>query len=58
MPYLAGNRANRRSGSGSHIILEFSVHPGNFVHLGIELFNDTAHILNISVVLIFYRKTD
>ncbi len=39
-------------------ILEFPVRPDDFVHPRIELFNDTAHILNISAGLVFQQKTD
>ena len=40
----------------SIIILEFPVRKGEFVHPRIELFNDTAHTLNISSGLVFQQK--
>ena len=40
----------------SIIILEFPVRKGEYVHPRIELFNDTAHTLNISSGLVFQQK--
>ena len=42
----------------SIIILEFPVEQGAWVHPRIELFNDTAHIRNISGGLVFQREPD
>ena len=42
----------------SVIILEFPVSLGNYVHPRIELFNDAAHILNISKGLVFQQTAD
>ncbi|MBQ8073477.1 MAG: histidine phosphatase family protein [Clostridia bacterium] len=42
----------------SIIILEFPVRPGAFVHPRIELFNDAAHILNLSSGLVFQQRVD
>lgn len=42
----------------SVIILEFPVRRGEYVHPRIELFNDAAHILDISSGLVIQQKTD
>lgn len=42
----------------SVIILEFPVRKGEYVHPRIELFNDAAHILDISSGLVIQQKTD
>ncbi len=42
----------------SIIILEFPVQPGEYVHPRIELFNDAAHIRNLSSGLVFQEKAD
>lgn len=42
----------------SIIILEFPVCPGEYVHPRIELFNDAAHIRNISSGLKFQQESD
>ena len=42
----------------SIIILEFPVRKGEYVHPRIELFNDAAHILNLSSGLRFQEKAD
>ena len=42
----------------SVIILEFPVRKGEWVHPRIELFNDTAHTLDISSGLVFQQKVD
>ena len=42
----------------SVIILEFPVREGEYVHPRIELFNDAAHILDISSGLVIQQKTD
>lgn len=42
----------------SIIILEFPVQPGQYVHPRIELFNDTAHTLDISSGLVFQQTVD
>ena len=42
----------------SIIILEFPVCPGEYVHPRIELFNDAAHILNLSSGLQIQQKAD
>lgn len=42
----------------SIIILDFPVSAGNYVHPRIELFNDAAHILNISRGLVFQQTAD
>ena len=42
----------------SIIILEFPVRKGEYVHPRIELFNDAAHILDISSGLVIQQKAD
>ena len=42
----------------SVITLEFPVRKGEYVHPRIELFNDAAHILNLSTGLRFQEKVD
>lgn len=42
----------------SVIILEFPVRKGEYVHPRIELFNDAAHILDISSGLVLQQKAD
>ena len=42
----------------SVITLEFPVRKGEYVHPRIELFNDAAHILNLSAGLRFQEKVD
>ena len=42
----------------SVIILEFPVRKGEYVHSRIELFNDAAHILDISSGLVLQQKAD
>ncbi|MBR1585174.1 MAG: histidine phosphatase family protein [Clostridia bacterium] len=42
----------------SVIILEFPVRPGEYVHPRIELFNDAAHILNLSSGLVIQQTVD
>ena len=42
----------------SVIILEFPVRPGEYIHPRIELFNDAAHIRNISKGLVFQQTAD
>ena len=42
----------------SVIILEFPVRKGEYVHPRIELFNDAAHILDISSGLVIQQKVD
>ena len=42
----------------SIIILEFPVRPGEYIHPRIELFNDAAHILELSKGLVFQQTAD
>ena len=42
----------------SVIILEFPVVPGEYVHPRIELFNDAAHIRDVSSGLVFQKEAD
>ncbi len=42
----------------SIIILEFPVQPGEYIHPRIELFNDAAHILELSKGLVFQQTAD